>query len=274
MTGNQETIRRTSNFYPSFGLLPSRAHRALGTLYDFCRESDDRVDADLPVPKRRKLLREWEKELKRCYHGEPEHPVAKALQSLLQEFPIPQKYFEDLLRGMAMDLDRRRYPTFKALALYFYRVAGVVGLMCLKVFGVSETAGRAYALHLATALQLTNIIRDVRTDLIMERIYFPLEDFKRLGYSLEDYRQGVWNKEAEKFFSFQIQRAKGYFESARHRLPVQERKKIRAARVMGIIYEKILNKIAKDPQRIFRGKVSISKWAKFTAVLQAVFTSR
>src|SRR5581483_7726975 len=229
-------------------------------VYAFCRESDDRVDGEAPVEEKSSLLVEWRDELRRCYRGQAVHPVTQRLAGILQEFPIPEEYFQSLLDGMEMDLTKNRYATFGELYQYCYRAAGVVGLMCLNIFGVTGEKAKDYAVAQGVAFQLTNILRDIRTDLVRDRIYLPLDELKRSGYGVEDLRNGKMNREGLEFFSFQVKRCKEYYAKAAGALPHEEHNKLLASRVMAGVYRQILAEIEADPARAFREKIRVPKW--------------
>ncbi|RPI01983.1 MAG: squalene synthase HpnD, partial [Zetaproteobacteria bacterium] len=166
------TVTKTSrsNFAYAFLVLPKPKREALYAIYAFCRISDDVVDeapsaapgdmfAGLATPTER--LRAWRGELDACFRGASRHPVMRRLAEVLKAIAIPRVYFDELLNGVEMDLAKTRYATFAELERYCYRVAGVVGLMCIEVFGYTRPETRCYAEHLGTAFQLTNILRDV-----------------------------------------------------------------------------------------------------------------
>ena len=135
------------------------------------------------TPRRDKpmLLDEWRRELDRCYEGTAQHPITVKLAQSLQQFPIPKEHFEELIAGVEMDLTHARYPTFRELYEYCYRVAGVVGLMCIEIFGYRNPKAKDYAVNLGVALQLTNIIRDLKGDAERGRIYLPQEELARFA---------------------------------------------------------------------------------------------
>jgi phytoene synthase len=168
------TQRSKSNFYYSFLFLPQDRRDAMYCIYAFCREVDSVVD-DAPAgsdPAER--LRMWRTELTAAYEGTPTHPVTISLATHVRRLGIPKDLFEELIAGVEMDLSRSRYETFDELCLYCYRVASVVGLICLFVFGVRAEVARDYAAQLGMAFQLTNILRDLGTDADRGRVYLPL----------------------------------------------------------------------------------------------------
>ena len=180
------TKRSGSNFAYSFLFLSPARRAAMYTIYAFCKEVDSAVDDPPPGSNPHAQLAYWKKELDSAYHGEPSSPVTISLADHVRALDIPKAYFDDLIAGVEMDLTISRYPTFNELSLYCYRVASVVGLICLHVFGTRSPLAREYAVNLGLAFQLTNILRDLGTDAAQGRIYLPQEDLARFRYSEQD----------------------------------------------------------------------------------------
>ena len=134
-----------SSFYYSFLFLPPDQRRAITALYAFCREVDDVVDECSDAGIARTKLDWWRGEIERCFSGDPTHPVTCALLRPVESYNLPIEYFQEVIDGMAMDLDNTRYETFPDLALYCHRVAGVVGLMSAEIFSqVCRNAGNSF----------------------------------------------------------------------------------------------------------------------------------
>jgi phytoene synthase len=158
------TKQHAKNFYYAFLFLPQPKREAIYAVYAFCRYCDDIADVDMAPESRPDLLAAWRQELDNCYAGQPTHRITQALQQVIAHYPIPKHYFEELMRGVEMDFAIRRYATFADLELYCYRVASVVGLLCIEIFGYGHAGVRDYARYLGISLQLTNIMRDVKED--------------------------------------------------------------------------------------------------------------
>jgi 15-cis-phytoene synthase len=170
-------MSRDTNFYYSFLVLPAEKRRAIIAVWDFCRAVDDAVDEIVPEhewaggltadarARATAQIATWRSELDAVYTGTPTMPQGIALQPFAKEFNLPRSRFEELIEGVEMDLAHTRYQTFDALTQYCRRVASAVGLICLEIFGYTDPGARRYAESLGLALQLTNIIRDVGTDL-------------------------------------------------------------------------------------------------------------
>ena len=180
-------MARKTSFYYSFLVLPAEERRAIVAVWDFCRAVDDAVDEG-DGSTARQAVQCWRKELDRCFAGEkPETPQGQRLQPFINRFGLPRDAFEDVIDGVAMDLDHTRYQTFDDLFEYCRRVASAVGMICIRIFGCEDERSREYALQLGVALQLTNILRDIKDDLARGRVYLPPLGFAgaRLDIELE-----------------------------------------------------------------------------------------
>lgn len=252
-----------SSFYYSFLFLPPVQRRAIIALYAFCREVDDVVDEchDLDIARRK--LDWWREEIAACFRGEPRHPVTRALQTTLQQFNLPAEYFQELIDGMAMDLERQRYESFSELALYCHRVAGVVGLMSAEIFGYQQRQTLKYAEALGTACQLTNIIRDVREDAERGRIYLPLDELQAFGVDPRDIVSVRNSDTLRELLAFQARRAHDYYTRAFEQLPEQDRYPQRSGLIMAAIYEALLTEIEVDGYRVMQQRIALTPLRKF-----------
>lgn len=242
------TRKSASNLAMAFILLPREKRDSMAALYAFCRKVDDVADDEsVPLEERRRLLAEWRADIRRaCDGAEPVQPVNKELQPVINRYKLPFTYFDELIRGVEMDLDIKRYQTFDDLEQYCYRVASVVGLLSIEIFGYRDTACRDYAIYLGKALQLTNILRDVGGDAACGRIYIPLQLLEQCGVTQEEILQG---KHSERFVQAALQvagRATGFFQMARQTLPPSERRAMAAAELMGTVYWHLLQKLKRQ----------------------------
>ena len=247
-----------SSFYYSFLFLPTEKRRAIMALYAFCREVDDIVDecSDPFVAKAK--LGWWRSEIENVFSGKPEHPVGQALQPVVLEHNLPIELFNEIMDGMEMDLTVARYPDFKSLQLYCYRVASAVGLLSAEIFGVEDRKTLDYAHDLGIALQLTNIIRDVGEDARRNRIYIPMDEMAGYGVSASSILNAQGLENFEKLMAFQIDRAKSYYAKAMGALPEKDRKNQRPGLVMAAIYSALLDEIAKDPSSVLKCRTSLT----------------
>lgn len=255
-----------SNFYYAFLFLPKQKRDALYAVYAFCRVTDDLVDeavstaagpsAAAGTPLER--LKCWRAELESCFRGEAAHPVTQRLGEVIRDFRIPQHYFEELLNGVEMDLTTSRYATFGELQEYCYRVAGVVGLMCVEIFGYRQPATRVYAEHLGTAFQLTNILRDLAADAARGRIYLPQEDLRRFGYSDQDLLERRTTPAFHDLMRFEVERTRQFYAAAQAILPAEDHRTMLAAEIMGAIYSRILDRIEARGYDVFSRRIHLS----------------
>ena len=255
-----------SNFAVGLKLLPKERREAMEGVYAFCRAVDDVVDQEEGIPESGGLKRAerelwlWRRELASCVGGYPSHPVAVALQPVMERYGIPASYFEDLISGCEMDLTRRRYATFEELRVYCERVASVVGLISIRVFGCEHPETRNYAVNLGIALQLTNILRDLKTDLLRGRVYLPQEELRRFGYSEEDLASGRTSEPFSKLMAFQCGRAREFFSRAHESLEASgEYRKLLPAQIMGAVYAQLLGCIESARYDVFSTRMSVPK---------------
>jgi 15-cis-phytoene synthase len=237
------TRRSSSNFYYAFMLLPAERRQALYSVYAFCRYIDDIAD-DRSVGKPAELLARWREELERVFNGAPTHAISRALAYNVRRFAIPRRYFEEIIDGVEMDLERTRYATFEELRLYCYRVASAVGLVCIEIFGYRNPRTRQYAENLGIAFQLTNIIRDLSEDAARGRIYLPLEDLAHFGVAEDEILRGTDTLELRRLLEHEVERARSFYAHAEQALAAEDRAAMVCAEAMRSIYRALLERIA------------------------------
>lgn len=260
MNASATAITRQSNtsFYYSFSLLPRPQREALHAVYAFCRYTDDIVDEEPDQGRKAARLRRWRMELGRALGGTSTFPLLNQISAVARRFNIPVELFHDLIRGMEMDLVRTRYQRFDDLHEYCYLVASTVGLMCRPIFGAQNASTRAYAVNLGIALQLTNILRDIKDDAHRGRIYLPLEDLERFGVREEDVLQSRYTPQFVALMRYECDRARTYFDAARASLHDEDKYYFFAARIMWSIYAHLLRRIERDNYNVFARRISIS----------------
>jgi phytoene synthase len=258
----QRAAASGSSFYYSFLFLPPDQRRAITALYAYCREVDDTVDEATDPGVARAKLDWWRSEVRAAFDGVPQHPVARALASVVRDYHLPQSRLLEIVDGMQMDLDYNRYPDFATLEVYCHRVAGVVGLLSAGIFGYTEPATLDYARTLGLALQLTNIIRDVGEDVRRNRVYLPLDELSRFGLSAEDLIEQREDERFEQLMALQIERARGYYDRALALLPRDDRRSQRAGLVMAAIYRTLLEEIASLRGRTLTQRVALTPMRK------------
>ena len=246
-----------SSFYYSFLFLEPLRRQAITALYAFCREVDDAVDECPDSAVARTKLAWWRSEVQALYEGRASHPVTQALAVTLKHFYLPQEQLLEIIDGMEMDLDQVRYADFKALHLYCYRVASVVGLLAAEIFGYSDRQTLKYAHDLGLAFQLTNIIRDVGEDARRGRIYLPQDEMARFEVSNDDLLQANYSDKFRRLMAFQVERAQALYSQAFAQLPVADRKAQRAGLIMAAIYRATLVEIVRDSFRVLDQRISL-----------------
>jgi len=254
----QKAASSGSSFYYSFLFLPHNRRRAITALYAYCREVDDVVDECQDPQIAATKLAWWRTELNRLYAGNPEHPVTQALLPVLKEFALPQEQLLEIIDGMQMDLQQTRYLDFKALSLYCYRVASVVGLLAAEIFGYTDRSTQKYAHDLGMAFQLTNIIRDVGEDARRGRVYLPIDELQRFNVPVADILNSRYSDNFKALMEFQIERAEHYYEQAMSQLPAADRKAQRPGLVMAAIYRAVLEEIKRDGCQVLSQRTSLT----------------
>ncbi len=271
----QRAARSGSSFYYSFRFLPEERRRAITALYAFCREVDDVVDEVSEPSVARAKLDWWREEIAKPYQGQtPAHPVVKALAGPMERHDLPLEYFQEIIDGMAMDLEYDRYPDFKSLTLYCYRVASVVGLLSARIFGYQDRRTLRYAHDLGLAFQLTNILRDVREDALRGRLYLPEDEMARFGVEFEDLVAGRSSERTRALFAFQAQRARDYYRRALEQLPDCDRPAQTCGLVMAAIYSATLDEIERDGFRVLEHRVSLTPIRKLWIAWRTVRRER
>jgi phytoene synthase len=251
-----------SSFYYSFLFLPKEKRRAITALYAFCREVDDVVDECSDEHVARTTLNWWRGQVAEIYGGKPQHPVAIALVPVVQKFNMAQEHLLEIIDGMEMDLDQPRYADFKSLQLYCYRVASVVGLLSVEIFGYSDRQTLKYAHDLGIAFQLTNIIRDVGEDARRNRIYLPMDEMKQFNVTAADILNAVESENFQKLMAFQIERAQRFYQQALAQLPDVDKKNQRTGLIMAAIYRATLEEVINSGCHVLKERVSLTPLRK------------
>lgn len=286
-----------ANFSVGFRFLPKDKRRAVYAAYAYCRVADDiadeeddatserhpfdastlpagasasRADPDLVATRlaesKRRRLDAWEAELDACYHGTPAHPITIAIADSLQRFSIPKSGFLALLQGCRQDMVKTRYETFEELLHYCELVAASISDISLSIFGYRTGAAVEYGRNLSTALQLTNVTRDIGDDLPRDRIYVPAEELRRFGVTEEELFGRVKSDRLRALIEFQIERAEGYFRAAEPLLGELEFDARFPVLLMGGVYSTVLARLRKDPLAAIGERVSLSPARKLLVV--------
>ena len=265
------TRKSASNLALAFVLLPKSKRDGMAALYAFCREVDDVADEDSrPVEERRAKLAEWRADVRRACAGEPpQFVVNRELQPVIRQYRLPFEHFDALLQGVEMDLDISRYPDYEQLELYCYRVASVVGLLSIEIFGYSQPACRDYAIYLGKALQLTNILRDVGTDAQRGRIYLPLSELTRFQVTPQEVLRQEYSDRFRALAGSVAERARKFYRLARETLPPADRRAMVAAELMGTVYWRLLRKLERHQFNVFGKPTRLNRGQKLLLIARA-----
>ena len=266
------TKKSASNLALAFILLPREKRDAMSALYAFCRAVDDVADEDsVPTEKRREELAAWREDIRRaCENKDPQFILNQEFAPVIQQFKLPFALFDELIKGCEMDLDTLRYETNEQLELYCHRVASVVGLLSIEVFGYKNPACHDYAVYLGQALQLTNILRDVKNDAARGRIYLPQSELKKFGVNEADI---LASKYSDKYFQLATSiaaRAKNFYALAQKTLPPADRRAMVAAELMGSVYWQLLLKLERGKFNVFGATpLKLSKPQKLALIFKS-----
>jgi len=250
------TQKSASNLALAFIMLPKERRDAMSVLYAFCREVDDVADEEqAPTERRREQLGAWREDVRRATDGgAPQFAVNRELQPVAKQFHLPFSLFDELIQGCEMDLEKKRYENYEELELYCYRVASVVGLLSIEIFGYRNPRSRDYAIYLGKALQLTNILRDVRTDAERGRIYLPQSELARFKVTEREILNFEYSDRFHALAESVAARAKHFYRLARETLPPEDRRSMVAANLMGEVYWRLLGKLERQQFNVFGPK--------------------
>jgi phytoene synthase len=279
------TRKAAKNFYYAFLILPRPKRRALCAVYAFMRRCDDIADDEgLSLPERRLQLSNWLDDVHRALQGYPtDEPVLLALTHAQRGFGIPAGLLDELAYGTAMDVEEQpdavnqmstmghiRYATFEDLRQYCHRVASIVGLVCIRVFGYADPDAEPLAERVGLAFQLTNIIRDVKEDAAIGRVYLPEEDLAQFGISADELAGATDASRYAPVLAREADRAREYYRSGEELIPMVSEDSQPALRVLINIYRALLEKIASRQYDVFHGKVSLTTREKLTILAKGV----
>lgn len=267
-----ETFER-SNFQLSFSFLPKEERKAINSIYALFSYIDSIVDENPSlnqdeIDKKLKRLEFWEQSINKLYEKKENTKLLRPLEKVIDRFLIPKQYFMILIDGCRSDLVKYNYENFEELKTYCYSVASIVGLTCIEIFGYKYEETKNYAINLGYALQLTNIIRDVKNDKDRGYIYIPKEDLVKFKYSENDLKNEVYNDNFIELMRFQVKRAREHYHKARSFLRPDERNRLISAGIMDEIYFRLLEKIELNDYDIWKKKIRVSNTHKIMIALK------
>ena len=263
-----------SNLALAFIALPRERRDDISVFYAFCRVIDDIADDPAqPHEKRRSALQRWREALVRPAPDEP--ALAPAIRALIAKYGLRENYFLEIIAGVEMDLDGTEFQTFNDLRLYCYRVASVVGLISIEIFGYRDPGCKRYAVELGMALQITNILRDVGEDFANGgRIYLPREDLARFSYSPDHLAARVHNSAFLELLNFESVRARSFFAAARAELPACDRRSMIAAEIMAAVYGRLLDRMVADEFHVFTQRYRLGRVEKLAIIASTFIRNR
>jgi phytoene synthase len=255
------TSQSKSNLALAFISLGRERKQDINIFYAFCRVVDDIADSsELNVAEKRQRLTAWREMLRSAIPGEP--ALAHEVRCLIDKYSLSIEMLDEIISGVEMDLSISRYATFEELRVYCYRVASVVGLVSIEIFGYRNPGCKEYAIQLGLALQITNIIRDVGKDLRNGRIYLPQEDLARFKYSETELEDRQYNERFVRLMGFEADRARQFFAGSAASLPREDRRSMIAAEIMGSVYRGLLRRMELDKFHVFEKQYRLSKLEK------------
>lgn len=263
-----------SNFALAFLALPRERRGDLTTFYAFCRVIDDIADEPgAATAEKQARLDAWRRALYGAFPGEP--PLAGEVRALMAKYALRPGLLAELVEGCAMDLTPARYETFEELLRYCYRVASVVGLASIEIFGCRCPGAPAYAVTLGYALQVTNILRDVAKDLSNGgRIYLPREDLARFGVTPEDLLQRNGGPGFPGLMAFEAERAEALYTQAAAEFPKEDRRALAPAEIMRGVYHRLLQKMRRDGFRVFERSYRLNRLEKLAIAARVLLRGR
>lgn len=263
--------KQARNFYYSFLVLPPNKRRAFCAVYAFMRYCDDISDGEENTEIKRRLLEDWRARLNEAYSGAHcRNSILPAFRESVRRYSIPAQYFHWIIDGAEMDLEPITYETFSDLYKYCFHVASAVGFVCLQIFGFKDERAKEFAEQCGIAFQITNILRDVKEDAAMGRIYLPAEDLRKFGYTPEELRNGIVDKRFRELMQFEADRAKHYYAQARNLLPLVENSSKPALWAMMKIYEGLLDRIIQCRFDVFHNPIRLTGMEKTSIALRAL----
>ena len=274
-----EEVAKTQarNFYFSFVTLPPERKAAMCAIYAFMRYSDDVSDEAAADQSKADEMQAWRAALDRAFSGDySENRILPAFHDTMKRYHIPARYFHELIDGTQMDLTKTRYETWDELHQYCYRVASIVGFVCIHVWGFEESNGKAmeYAEACGLAFQLTNILRDVKEDAERGRIYLPQEDLRRFNVTEDDLLNGVINDNFRALMQFESERAKDFYKQAHALFPLIHQPGRPTLSIMLKIYRGILDSIERSNYDVYSRRARVSTPKKLGIVAGAWIGSR
>ncbi len=252
------TRAEAKNFYYAFRTLPAEKRRAIYAAYAYCYTCDEIADGDAPPAFKSKDFAALRAGLDAALEGRPNNPILMAVADSAARFGFTREHLLGVIEGVEMDLVKTRFADFGELREYCYKVASVVGLISIEIFGYRDPAAREYAVDLGLAMQLTNIMRDIREDADRDRIYIPQDEMESFGYSEADLKAGVVDERFQGLMRAQAGRARAYFDSGSRLFPLLSPESRACPEVLHALYSAILTRIESSGFDVFSRRIGLS----------------
>jgi len=265
-----QTITKSSgsNLALAFIALPRQKRKDIAVFYGFCRVVDDLADEPgLQSSERLRELDRWKRSVVASTEDEP--ALVAQVRELIERYSLPVEHFIEIILGCEMDVHGTTYETWEELKLYCHRVASVVGLVSIEIFGYNNPQTRTYAAQLGLALQLTNIIRDVGQDYTANgRIYLPRAEMNQFGYEVASLDAAKEDSSFRALMAFEANRARTLYANARAALPAEDRRSMVAAEIMRCVYSSLLEKIERGGFHVLTRRHRLSRWEKLRCMIR------
>jgi phytoene synthase len=264
--------KRAKNFYYSFLLLDAPQRDAMCAIYAFMRQCDDLSDDPASADKasQQQSIGLWRLQLDRALHGDTDgDPIWPAFADTVERYRIPHRFFHEMIDGITSDIEPQRMETFHDLYRYCYHVASVVGLTIIHIFGFQSVRALLLAEKCGIAFQLTNILRDVREDAQVGRVYLPAEDLKCFGVTVEQLRSGREDERFRELMRFEAQRARDCYVESEPLMELIDKRSRRSLWALREIYLRLLAKINAADYSVLSRRIAVSKTAKIALLLRA-----
>lgn len=270
----QHAAPRGSSLHYALLHLPGDRQRAATALYAFCREVDAVASQCNDPGVARSKLQWWHGEIEHLFDANPQHPVTQALQPAIDHFTLPREYFHEIVDAAEQDLEQVLYPTFRELSLYCHGIAGHLGMMCAEIYGYTDHHTPRFGHDLAIALRLTEILRNVRQDVLRGKLYLPQEDLERFDLRMSDLTHPQTSDRLCELFRFQARRLAEMYRKAFALLPDQDRSRQRPHIVLTRIYQALLAEIEDDGFRLLEHRIELTPLRKLWITWRTLWGER
>ena len=261
-----------SSFYWGMKILDREKRNAMFVIYAFCKEIDNIGDSHTQIRKKKRELEDWKKEIDEIYKNKTKKKLGKLLNNCIKKYKLKKNLFLEIIKGIEMDINNKMIaPKQKNLNIYCYRVAGAVGLLCLNIFHENNKNARSFGIALANALQITNILRDIKEDSSMGRLYMPNEILKKVGIKEKNIHDIIKSKKFPNACKELAKLADTNFQVAEKKLKNCSKKRLKSAILMMNTYKLLLKKLKNAAWKNIEEKIHLTKFEKITLFLKVFY---